>query len=43
VLSLYLGGEQVFKRYIDMPDVYREVYDQGIFLWKLKVGILLDW
>ena len=43
VLSLYLGGEQVFKRYINMPPAYQDVYDKGIYLWKLKAGIQLDW
>ena len=43
IMTFYIGVENAFRRYFDMPDSYEGLLSDSMSLWELKLGMKLDW
>ena len=43
IMTFYAGVENVFRRYFDIPDTYKNVLSDSMSLWEAKIGMKLDW
>jgi len=43
ITTFYIGAENVFRHYFDIPESYQGVQSESTSLWELKLGMKLDW
>ena len=43
IMTFYIGVENAFRRYFDIPDSYEELLSDSMSLWELKLGLKIDW
>ena len=43
IMTFYVGAENTFRHYFDIPESYQEIQPESTSLWELKLGMKLDW
>jgi hypothetical protein len=43
IMTFYIGVENAFRRYFDIPDSYEGILSDSMSLWEVKLGAKLDW
>lgn len=43
IMTFYIGAENVFRHYFDIPESYQGIQSESTSLWELKLGMKLDW
>ena len=43
IMTFYIGLENMFRHYFDIPETYQGLLSDSMSLWELKIGLKLDW